>query len=145
MPKERFKSVLAVFIILVKDERVFLIRRFQTGYRDGDYAIPGGHLEAHESLMAGTIREAKEELGIDIETDALRLAHVLDRDTADGHRVGFFFIADHWTGEPRNNELDKCDHADWFPLHDLPKNLIDYDRVALGALQIPLSINEMGW
>ena len=48
-----------------------------------------------------------EEAGLEIRPDDLRFAHVVHRCTR-GERVGFFFEALRWSGEPRNLEPWKC-------------------------------------
>ena len=51
MPKrERFKLSLSVFLLLVKDDNVLLIKRSNTGWMDGYYSVPAGALDEHESL-----------------------------------------------------------------------------------------------
>ena len=46
---------------------ILLTLRKNTGYRDGEYELPGGHVEAGEDLMQAMVREAREELLIDID------------------------------------------------------------------------------
>ncbi len=50
MHKDRFKLIPAVFLLLIKNNRILLSQRYQTGYRDGFYSVPGGHLEGREEL-----------------------------------------------------------------------------------------------
>nr|BFE67150.1 hypothetical protein GCM10020092_004510 [Actinoplanes digitatis] len=66
------------------------------------------------------IREAREETGIDVATGDLRFLHVMHRAGEDGpDRIGFFFAADAWTGEPYNAEPGKCSELVWADPHDL--------------------------
>ena len=68
MGKHNFR--LAVNLVVQKDNKVLLMRRFNTGWNDGMYALMGGHVEDNESLFDAAVREAKEELGIEtIERD----------------------------------------------------------------------------
>lgn len=45
----RFTTVVAVHLILIKENQVLLARRFNTGYEDGNFSVPAGHVDEHES------------------------------------------------------------------------------------------------
>lgn len=47
-------------------KEILLALRKNTGYRDGKYELPGGHVEEGEDLMQAMVREAKEELMIEV-------------------------------------------------------------------------------
>ena len=65
--KEKHKARLASFVIFERDGKMLLARRFNTGYADGFYQMPSGHVEEHEYPSEAAIREIKEEVGVDIE------------------------------------------------------------------------------
>ena len=58
--------LVAVHLILVQDSKVLLLRRYNTGYEDGNYGVVAGHLERDEEIVAAMVREAREEAGIEI-------------------------------------------------------------------------------
>ena len=131
---EHHKVLVAVYLILKKDDQVFLTRRINTGYEDGNYTLPGGHLEAGEQPSAAAIREAKEETGIDASADDVRFVHAMHRaESNKGNKDydDFYFICEKWMGEPKNMEPDKCDDASWFSLNQLPANTIAFVKEAL--------------
>lgn len=64
MPKERFKIVPSVYLILMKDNKILFSRRYNTGYFDGYYSFPAGHLDGGETLKQAMVRETEEEIGI---------------------------------------------------------------------------------
>lgn len=105
----RAKFVISIYLLLIKDDTILLIRRKNTGYMDGNYGLVSGHLEEGESARQGMAREAKEEAGIDISIDNLKLSHVMHRKEHD-ERVDLFFTVNKWDGEPTNTEPDKCDN-----------------------------------
>jgi 8-oxo-dGTP diphosphatase len=86
---ERFRLVAAVHIFLVRDGQVLLLRRFNTGYEDGNYSVVAGHLDGGEEVKAAAIREAQEEVGIRIAPQDLRIVGVMHRMSND-ERVDFF-------------------------------------------------------
>ena len=121
MRKIRFQRPVAVHLLLVKDNKVLLLRRFNTGYEDGNYSVVAGHVDSDEDLKTAMIREAKEEAGIEITPNNINFASVMHR-KSDDERIDFFFIADSWEGEITNMEPQKCDDLSWFDINNLPSN-----------------------
>src|SRR4051812_28584615 len=112
MQKERHKAVPAAYLLLKKDGKILLGRRQNTTYYDGWYGSgASGHVEAGELPIDAVLREAKEEIGIDIKPEDVVFAHAMYRVAHDesGERVDYFFITKNWTGEPKIMEPDKCD------------------------------------
>jgi len=64
------KPVVGVGAVIVQDNRVLLIRRGQAPLL-GEWSLPGGVLECGETLRGATIREAREETGLIVETGAM--------------------------------------------------------------------------
>lgn len=125
--KERYSCKVAVFLILTREvngnTEVMLQRRFNTGYMDGKYDTAcSGHLEAGESLATAIIREAKEELGIQINKEDLKFVSLI-HPYKDGY-LNVFFKAEKYTGTPRIMETNKCDDLQWFDLNNLPKETV---------------------
>jgi len=129
---------------MLRGEQVLLLRRFNTGYEDGNYSIPAGHLDGGEPVRAAMVREAREELGVEIAPRDLVFAGVFHR-KSDDERVDFFLATRRWDGTPGNNEPDKCDELKWFPVDALPENLIPYVRRALENYQAGVIFDEFGW
>lgn len=131
MKKERFKITPASYLILIKDNKILLSRRYNTGYEDGKYSFVAGHLDGKEAFRQAMAREAREEANIEIEPKDFEVVHVLHRMT-DFHDVGLreridlFMSPKKWTGEIKNLEPHKCDDLDWFELDNLPENTLDY-------------------
>ena len=107
---------------LVFDEtrKLLLLRRANTGFLDGLYALPGGHLGADETIVEAGKRECQEEVGIEVVS--ARPISVMPFPGG----VDFILEADRWFGDVRINEPDKCDAMDWFSLEDLPKTTVPY-------------------
>ena len=132
-----------VHVLLERDGRVLLMRRAGTGFFEGMYSLPGGHVEEGEALAATAAREMREELGIEPDAGSLSVVGVMHR-RSDSNRIDFFVRVASWSGEPHIAEPDKCDALDWFSLHSLPGSLVPYVREALFAGQGPW-IRESGW
>ncbi len=129
--QERHKVIGDVHLLLTDGRgHVLFGRRANTGYEDGAYHLPSGHLEAGESLVSALVREAEEEIGVSIDVADVEFVHVM-HNSSSGGRVAFFFRVERWQGEPSNMEPDKCDDLAWFPLDVLPERMIPYCREAL--------------
>lgn len=127
-----YQSFVDVLLLLVRDGQVLLAERAGTGYADGQWNLPSGKLEEGEDLVAALIRESREEIGLDLSRDDVEMVTAVHNLNASGHaRVGFFFHAPRWDGEPRNAEPDKCAGIGWFPVDDLPANTVPYTRAGV--------------
>ncbi|WP_446224086.1 NUDIX hydrolase [Nocardia sp. IBHARD005] len=135
-----------VHILLIRGDQVLLSLRRSGDEFDHRWHLPSGKLEAGESVATAAAREAAEEVGVDIDPTALRLVHVAHV-TAPGRdsRLGLFFRTEAWRGEPFNREPDKCYALQWFPLNDLPADLIEYSALGLAALNSAAPYSEFGW
>jgi 8-oxo-dGTP pyrophosphatase MutT (NUDIX family) len=132
-PSHRLSTVAASYVILRRDNKVLLLKRFNTGYKDGSYSLPSGHFEGAESAAAVAIREAREEVGIVIDPKDLTFAHIVHRVAEEGtyERVDFFFETDVWKGKVKNMEPHKCDELKWCAVNKLPENMTPEARQAL--------------
>jgi|SRR3989344_1074296 len=145
MAQEKNKSVPASYVFLKKDNEILLGRRKNTGYYDGWYGMPAGHVDATELPLHAAAREAKEEIGIDVNLEDVQFAHALYRAAHDetGERSDYFFMVEKWQGEPKITEPDKCDDLKWFPIDKLPENMIDHERWALGKIKEEITYSEI--
>ncbi|MFZ1987646.1 MAG: NUDIX domain-containing protein [Minisyncoccia bacterium] len=139
---ERFNLLSAVHLILIKEEKILLLRRFNTGWNDGNYTVPAGHLDEGETVTQAVVRESLEEAGVTIKPEDLTMVHVMHRAA---NRIDFFFIARAWQGNPTNAEPDKCDDLEWFPLDNLPSNMVEYVKSGIEHYQNGKLFSEFGW
>jgi len=141
---KRFGQISTSHLFLIQKNKILLLRRFQTGYRDGEYSVSAGHIEENESATQAMIREAKEEIGINIKAQDLVLTHVMHRNEND-KRIDFFFTSKKWQGKPEIKEPHKCDKLGWFNLYKLPKNIVSYIKQAIDCLLKEQVFSEYGW
>lgn len=135
----RFAVIPAGYVFLFDagptGERVLLQRRSSTGYYDGWWgASAAGHIDAGESVVHGTLREAAEEIGVEIapvDLVPLTTMHRTGPTSASvEQRVDFFFACRAWAGEPELLET-KADDLRWFDLGDLPDLVVHHERFVL--------------
>lgn len=144
MIREYFKFVSAVHLFFIKDGKILLLRRFNTGYEDGNYSVPAGHIDGNERATKAMSREAMEETGITISEDKLKMIHVMHRKSTE-ERIDFFFEVNQWQGEPKIMEKDKCDDLSWFSIEQLPQNIVLYVRVGIENYRNKILFSEFGW
>jgi 8-oxo-dGTP diphosphatase len=133
-----------VHLLFFREEQVLLLRRFNTGYADGQYSIPAGHLDGGETVIAAAAREGEEETGVLISAGDIVFSSVVHRKDGD-ERVDFFVHVLHWQGEPANTEPDKCDELRWVNVRELPDNVIPYVKKAIQNHLAGIPFHEFGW
>ncbi len=143
---ERYRSIVDVYVLLRRDGKILLTERANTGYADGQLCPPSGHLEQDESVVDGAIREAHEEVGVRLNPDDLHCAHVVHHRNPEGQgRIGFFFAATRWEGEPSNREPQKCAGLLWADPESLPPNTVAYTAEAVAQIQAGRGFSVHGW
>lgn len=141
-----FKSVTGVHLYLKWNCEILLGKRCNTGYEDGKYTLPSGHLEEGESVIDCLIREAKEELGIKLNKKDCFLLHVMHRKSDDDMRVDLFFGTRCWIGDIVNKEPYKCSDLRFFIIKDkLPGNIVPYIKSAITHIENENIYSEFGW
>jgi 8-oxo-dGTP pyrophosphatase MutT (NUDIX family) len=133
---EKVKTNVPVFLFLIDDKnRVYLQRRYQTGFLDGYYEPPAGGLHDKEFPQAAACREAKEEAGVIVDPRDVELFHAfLNFNTETNPFLGLFFRTRKWQGAPVITEPDLCDDANFYTLDQLPEKVIPQVRDALDHL-----------
>jgi 8-oxo-dGTP diphosphatase len=130
-------------VAFVRNNNVLLLRRAQPGFGQGCYSLVGGKVEKNELSRLAALRETKEEVGITLEPQDCNLAHVMHFTTTTADIIALFFIAQSWIGEPVNKEPHKHDDMAWFPLNNLPENLLPRHRLALESIDKGLLYSEL--
>jgi ADP-ribose pyrophosphatase YjhB (NUDIX family) len=114
------RPYLAVSAAIMRDGKVLAVRRARKPAL-GLYTMPGGVVEAGETLFEAAAREVREETSMEIEPVALaghREAIVRDRDgKVERHFIILCFAARWRSGEPKLNE--ELDDARWLAPSEL--------------------------
>jgi 8-oxo-dGTP pyrophosphatase MutT (NUDIX family) len=133
MTDERFRITPVVYIVLIRDGKVLLSKRKNTGWGDGHYDLVGGHIDDGESFREAVVREAKEEADIDISVEDVSVAHVMQH--VHVAYVSVFLAAKRWSGNGVLMESEKCDDLGWFPIDGLPEAILPYVATGLRNIQ----------
>ena len=134
--KAIFKS--AVHMIISKDNKILVQKRKGTKLWSGYYALPACHIDEGENQYDALVREAKEELGIDLDFRNIVNSYVVLRRNyfeIDGKilepYIDYYFEINKFDGIPKIIEEDKCDELIWVDINNLPKPFINYEGVFL--------------
>lgn len=105
--------------VIFKDNKILLVQE-----KDGRWAIPGGWCDVLETIKSNTIKEVKEETGLNVNT--LKIIAIHDRSKhnkqIDAYRImKIFVLCEVINGEfQENSETIK---TDYFSLNEIPNNL----------------------
>lgn len=108
-----------VGVIIRNGEQILLMKR-QNSHGDGTWSTPGGHLEYGESPDECAIREAEEEVGVQI-TDLSFRTITNDIFEEEGkHYITIWIESTYVSGEARINSAREMSAVGWFPWNALP-------------------------
>ena len=142
MKRNRLPVVAHVF--LLQSDTVLLVRRYDTGFEDGNFGPVGGHIDENEPVTQAAIRECKEEIGVEISPTDLTFIGVAHYKSPAGEGVDLFFKVSKWKGEPYPR--NECDDLKWCSFDKLPENTIPFVRRAIEHhLQAGEGFDEIGW
>ena len=112
-----------VFILNEKKELLLLLRK--KAPERGTWMIPGGAVEFGEKIEDTVKREAREEIGVEVELvrHIQTGTHLITEDGHETHWVAPVFLCRIVSGTPKLLEPEKHAEMRWFPLDALPDKL----------------------
>jgi 8-oxo-dGTP diphosphatase len=133
---------LAVGAVILHEDRVLLVRRGKPP-RQGKWAVPGGKVEAGETLRQAAEREVREETGVEIR--AGEVVHVFELLDRDGDTLRFLYViidllAEYLGGEPR--AADDASDARWFGAEELGDHDVDRETLHLLGDKLGMTTTE---
>jgi 8-oxo-dGTP diphosphatase len=132
-PRPAVSVDIAIFRPLGEEYQILLVQRAQPPYQ-GQYALPGGFIEMHESLEEAAQRELFEETGVEnIHLTQIQTFSDPNRDPR-GRVISTCFGCVLDVGENiRIQAGDDARDADWFGLVDLPPLAFDHSILIQAA------------
>lgn len=128
-PEEPPRPRGGVGVLVVRAGRVLIGRRARAGAQGlATWGWCGGHLEWGESLEAWARREAREEMGIELEN--LRRLCVSNLVAYDRRYLDGEFLAN-LAPRQKPRSLGAIEEWGWFPVGALPTPLFEFARLAL--------------
>ena len=131
MEREKFLS--SIYLIIKNDNgEILLQRRQDTELWPGFLALPAGHIDEGENAYEAAIREAKEELDIDIRIEDIVDTFVANRKNKSlSSYYDVYFELSRYSGEIKINEPNKCSELIWSNIDNLPEDMIDFEKEAI--------------
>ena len=130
--KSRYVPVtplLTVDALILYDGKIVLIRRLNPPF-ENDFALPGGFVEVGETVEAATVREAKEETGLDI--SLMKVLGVYSDPARDprGHTVTICYLA---KGFGKLKAGSDAKDIRLFGFEEIPKLAFDHNEIIKNA------------
>jgi len=145
MTIERERPYLAIYCIVRDGNKVLMLQRANTGYADGKWSFPAGHVDEGESLTAAACRELKEETGLEIPESGWAFRTMMHRRTADRRVIDVFMEATSWQGKPVNTEPHKCSALEFIVAGHAGVELVDYIAPVFISLSNHATDNYLEW
>jgi len=142
---EKFQVLVTANVLVIKGGKMLLTRRSGTGFYDGCYECPSGHMDGSETVKEAAARELFEEVGLTVHVEDLKVVHVVHRYGEKHERIEFYLIAEKWEGEPSIQEPDQCDDVAWFPLDLFPENMVPKTKAAIDNYLKGELYSEFDW
>ena len=130
------------------EDEILLQKRYNTGYMDGMWDCAAvGHVDANESMKMALLREAQEELGINIDINNINFATLIDKyEPVSGNTYyNAYFTVTVYEDVPSIKEPEKCSDLQWFNIKSLPDNFIADRKQALQNYLSDIFYDENGW
>ena len=133
----------AVHLILEHNNEFLLLRRYNTGYEDGNYGVIAGHLNGNETIKEAMIREDLEEANITIDDKHLKIVGVMHRKDGD-ESIDYYLYTNKFSGNISIMEPNKYDDLAFYKLDNLPDNIIPYIKTVLYNYKNNIIFSEYG-
>lgn len=115
---------------------VLLVRRANDPFK-GEWVLPGGFVDAGETVLQAAPRELREETGVELDASELELLGVWDTPGRDprGWTVSVVHVACVDDELPAEGQ-DDAQEARWFAVESLPELAFDHPQIVAAALAL---------
>ena len=139
-------NVPSCYVLLRRGDALLFVLREHTGFMDGTYSLPAGHVERGENFSEAAAREVLEEVGVQVAAGDLKQVFTMQRfQSEEDVRVDVFFEAQTWQGEPYNAEPERHSAIRWMGIAELSDSVMDYQLHALRQILAGNTYAELGW
>ena len=131
MSREEFLS--AIYMIIKNEKGEILFQRRCGSKLWPDFlGLPAGHVDKGEDVYQALVREAREELNIDINVKNIEDTFVVNRINKNlKPYYDVYFVIKNYKGIIKINEPNKCQELKWVLLDNMPEDVIEFEKIAL--------------
>lgn len=131
MSREEFLS--AIYMIIKNEKGEILFQRRCGSKLWPDFlGLPAGHVDKGEDVYQALVREAREELNIDINSKDIEDTFVVNRINKNlKPYYDIYFVIKNYKGIIKINEPNKCQELKWVLLDNMPEDVIEFEKIAL--------------
>lgn len=136
----------AVYAIIRNEKGAILFsQRKNTGFMDGKYQLPAGHMDGNETMKVAMIRELKEEIDIDVQEKDIRVVHISHRVSLGGREYFDVYLeVSKFAGVPIINEPEKCSLLQYFDIQDIiTTDFVMYDIDVIQMIDNGISFSDV--
>lgn len=114
----------SVYVALLRDNKVLLIRRRNSGYMDGWFTLPSGYVDDGDRLAVAAAKSLKTEVGVSVPERDLSMMHVMRCYEPGSDKIDFYFECLLWSGFVGIQDTDKFDEMIWADFKKFPHNIM---------------------
>ena len=131
MSREEFLS--AIYMIIKNEKGEILFQRRCGSKLWPDFlGLPAGHVDKGEDVYQALVREAREELNIDINVKDIEDTFVVNRINKNlKPYYDIYFVIKNYKGIIKINEPNKCQELKWVLLDNMPDDVIEFEKIPL--------------
>lgn len=142
---------LAVGVLLVRDNHVFMLKR---NYRDWGFGVLAEKIKQGETFRKAAIRTAQEEANVQIDENDLQFLCAVHykTDSAYSCPLLLFFTTEKWEGTPINHQPKRHSEAEWIDINSPSIQLAPAEKEVLEILYSKINTSlpspgylEDGW
>ena len=136
------KLAVAVISVIIKNNKVLLLKRKNTPWMNWYWWLVWWRLDAWETMTFWAIREAKEEVWIEIVEENIKFKSLIQHKDDRWERIYFVIQVEDFSWVAKNMEEDKCEKIEWFDLNNLPKKITPQVEICLDAIKNKICYSE---
>ena len=129
----QFRNPVPGVVVMIEKDGYVLLGKRRGGFGEGKWGLPQGYIEFDEDFLSASIREVKEETGLDVEIRSIInvASNLLSPNL---HTLAIVLLAGVAAGEPC--AADDLETLEWFPLSGpLPEMAFEADEHIIARVQ----------
>lgn len=118
-PIPKGKYIIVVLIMIQNSKGEFLVQK-RSKEKGGKFGFTGGHAKSGESGLQGAISEVKEEIGLDLKPEELKLIFTEREDEVDVF-YDLFYVKKDFDISSLTLQKEEVESANWFTVEEIEK------------------------